>query len=65
MKRMMAVMAVVALGGAWAATKGAAVFTTAEGLKWVDMPGGPLKSAVVEGDAAKGAHHFFLKLPAD
>jgi quercetin dioxygenase-like cupin family protein len=65
MKRIVAVLAVVAaVGVAMAAAKGTAVFSPADGLKWVDMPGGPLKSATVEGDASKGAHHFFLKLPA-
>ena len=33
-------------------------------LKWVDVPGTPAKMATVKGDAAKGPHASFVKLPA-
>jgi quercetin dioxygenase-like cupin family protein len=33
-------------------------------LKWVDVPGTPAKMATVKGDAAKGPHTSFIKLPA-
>ena len=33
-------------------------------LKWVDVPGTPAKMATVKGDAAKGPHASFIKLPA-
>jgi beta-alanine degradation protein BauB len=33
-------------------------------LKWVDVPGTPAKVATVKGDAAKGPHASFMKLPA-
>lgn len=49
-----------AAGGA-----GAAVFMPAAELKWTDVAEFPgLKMAVVQGNPAKGAAHFFLKLPA-
>ena len=33
-------------------------------LKWTDVPDAPVKMATVRGDAAKGAHASFMKLPA-
>jgi len=33
-------------------------------LKWVDVPGTPAKMATVKGDATKGPHASFIKLPA-
>jgi anti-sigma factor ChrR (cupin superfamily) len=33
-------------------------------LKWVDVPDTPAKMATVKGDAAKGPHASFMKLPA-
>jgi len=33
-------------------------------LKWVDVPDTPAKMATVKGDAAKGPHASFIKLPA-
>ncbi len=33
-------------------------------LKWVDVPDTPAKMATVNGDAAKGPHASFFKLPA-
>jgi quercetin dioxygenase-like cupin family protein len=33
-------------------------------LKWVDVPETPVKMATVQGDAAKGPHASFMKLPA-
>src|SRR5262245_52157347 len=48
-----------------AQAKSGAVTTPAADLKWNDIPGFPgLKMAVVQGDPAKGASHFFLKFPA-
>jgi quercetin dioxygenase-like cupin family protein len=32
-------------------------------LKWVDVPDTPAKMATVKGDAAKGPHASFMKLP--
>lgn len=44
---------------------GASVATAAADLKWNDVPDFPgLKMAVVSGDPAKGAAHFFMKFPA-
>jgi len=41
---------------------GASVATAAADLKWNDVPDAPgLKMAVVSGDPAKGAAHFFIK----
>jgi quercetin dioxygenase-like cupin family protein len=48
-----------------AAKKGTATLTPTEELKWTDVAGSPgVQTSVVEGDATKGAHHFFLKFPA-
>ena len=33
-------------------------------LKWADVPDTPAKMATVKGDAAKGPHASFIKLPA-
>jgi len=41
-----------------------ATLVAADELKWVDVPGTPAKMATVKGDAAKGAHASFIKLPA-
>ena len=44
---------------------GTAVFMPAAELKWTDVAEFPgLKMAGVHGDPAKGASHFFIKLPA-
>lgn len=44
---------------------GHAFFTPAGDLKWTDVPDNPgVKTAVVQGDSAKGPHHSFIKLPA-
>ena len=50
---------------AGAAEKGGkAVLMPASELKWTDAAGSPgVKMAVVQGDAAKGPHHSFIKLP--
>lgn len=43
---------------------GASVAIAAADLKWNDVPDFPgLKMAVVSGDPAKGASHFFMKFP--
>jgi quercetin dioxygenase-like cupin family protein len=47
-----------------AAAESKAVLVAAEDLKWVDVPGTPVKMATVKGDSQKGAHAAFLKLPA-
>src|SRR5688572_29150149 len=47
-----------------AAAAGKAVLWAAEDLKWVDVAGFPVKTAVLWGDPAKGAHGAFMKLPA-
>lgn len=55
----------VALAWAEAPAKSAAVMMQASTLTWTDVPGAPgVKISVVEGDATKGPHHFFLKFPA-
>jgi quercetin dioxygenase-like cupin family protein len=42
--------------------KSHAVLTPAADIKWTDVPNAPgVQISVVEGDAAKGAHHFYLK----
>ncbi len=39
-----------------------AVFMEAKNIHWMDIPGSEgLQTATVEGDAAKGAHHAFMK----
>ena len=44
---------------------GKAVFTPASDVPWQDVPAFPgVKMAVVEGDAARGPHHAFLKFAA-
>ena len=43
---------------------GSATMTAAGDLKWVDVPGFPVKTATTWGDAAKGAHGAFHKFPA-
>lgn len=68
MKTFAAVLAVVSLSvsfGAQAAEKAKnAVLTPAADLKWSDTAFPEVKMAVVEGDAAKGAHHAFHKFTA-
>jgi quercetin dioxygenase-like cupin family protein len=50
---------------AQAKATGASVTTAAADLKWNDVASFPgLKMAVVSGDPAKGAAHFFMKFPA-
>lgn len=45
--------------------KGNAVIMPASDIKWTDVPDFPgVKMAVVQGDASKGPHHAFIKLPA-
>ena len=46
-----------------AAAGGHATLTAADELKWVDVPDTPAKMATVKGDAAKGPHASFIKLP--
>jgi quercetin dioxygenase-like cupin family protein len=42
-----------------------ASFVAGSDLKWGDVPDRPgVKLAVAQGDPAKGASHFFIKLPA-
>lgn len=41
-----------------------AALVAVDELKWVDVPNTPVKMATVKGDAAKGAHVTFMKLPA-
>lgn len=44
---------------------GTAMLIPADDIKWVDVPQmAGVKMAVVQGDATKGAHHSFVKLPA-
>lgn len=43
---------------------GKAVLWAAEDLKWVDVPNLPVKTAVLWGDPAKGAHGALHKFPA-
>jgi len=44
---------------------GSAVLIPADDIKWVDVAQFPgVKMAVVQGDANKGPHHAFVKLPA-
>lgn len=67
MKKTFAAILLAAAVTAWAEgpAKSAAVLTPPASLTWADLPGAPgVKTAVVEGDAAKGAHHFYLKFPA-
>src|SRR5262245_51795911 len=40
-----------------------ATLVGADELKWVDVPNTPAKMATVKGNAAKGAHASFIKLP--
>jgi quercetin dioxygenase-like cupin family protein len=47
-----------------AAKPAAAVMMAAGDLKWVDVPGFPVKTAVAWGDPAKGAHGAYHKFPA-
>lgn len=63
--------ALVALATVSAATQSAAQsaaptasVVAAGELKWVDVPDTPAKMATVKGDAAKGPHASFIKLPA-
>jgi anti-sigma factor ChrR (cupin superfamily) len=42
----------------------AASIVAAGELKWTDVPDTPVKMATVKGDAAKGPHASFMKLPA-
>ena len=42
---------------------GNVVLTPAADLKWVDVPGFPVKMAAVQGDPAKGPNHNMQKLP--
>lgn len=59
------VLAVPALALAEAPKPGAkAVMWATEELKWADVPGFPVKTAVLWGDATKGEHGAFMKLPA-
>jgi quercetin dioxygenase-like cupin family protein len=46
-----------------AQSAGKAKLVAAAELKWVDVPDTPAKLATVAGDAAKGAHTSFFKLP--
>ena len=44
---------------------GSAMLIPADDVKWIDAPQFPgVKMAVVQGDASKGPHHAFVKLPA-
>ena len=43
---------------------GKAVLWAAGDLKWVDVPNSPVKTAVLWGDPAKGAHGALHKFPA-
>ena len=63
--------ALVALATVSAATQSAAQSAASTArivaggeLKWVDVPDTPAKMATVKGDAAKGPHASFIKLPA-
>ena len=47
-----------------AAAGGTAVLVGVEELKWVGVPNTPAKMATVKGDAQKGAHATFMRLPA-
>jgi quercetin dioxygenase-like cupin family protein len=53
---------------AYAGSKGkaeSAVFLEAKDVKWNDVPGfAGVHTATVEGDAAKGSHHSFMKFDA-
>jgi mannose-6-phosphate isomerase-like protein (cupin superfamily) len=52
-------------GAAEGKKSGTAVLIPADELKWNDVPNFPgVKMAVVQGDANKGPHHAFIKLPA-
>jgi quercetin dioxygenase-like cupin family protein len=53
----------IPLHAADAAKKGNVVLTPAAELKWVDVPGFPVKMAAVQGDPAKGANHTMQRLP--
>ena len=62
--------ALVALATVSAATQSAAQSAASTArivaggeLKWVDVPETPAKMATVKGDAAKGPHASFIKLP--
>ena len=46
------------------ASVGTATLVAAGDVKWVDVPDTPAKMATVKGDAAKGPHASFIKLPA-
>jgi len=54
----------VALALTLSSTRAAAQVQPVEGLKWADagIPG--VSTAVVQGDMAKGASHFYLRYPA-
>ena len=63
--------ALVALAAVSAATPSAAQSAASSAsvvaageLKWTEVPDTPVKMATVRGDAAKGAHASFMKLPA-
>jgi quercetin dioxygenase-like cupin family protein len=71
MNRTITLAALLSVGGLFLASQARAedkgktapaVMMTPEEVKWVDVPNAPgVQSATVEGDAAKGQHHFFLK----
>src|SRR5687768_14561134 len=67
----LATLAALSLGSAYAEeTKakapmaGKSVLWDAEDLKWTPVPDFPVKTAVLWGDPAKGAHGAFHKFPA-
>ena len=59
----LATVSAAAQAAAQAAAPTASIVTAGE-LKWVDVPDTPAKMATVKGDAAKGPHASFIKLPA-
>ena len=58
----LATVSAAAQAAAQAAVSTASIVAVGE-LKWVDVPDTPAKMATVKGDAAKGPHASFIKLP--
>ena len=58
----LATVSAVAQATAQPALSTASIVAAGE-LKWVDVPDTPAKMATVKGDAAKGPHSSFIKLP--
>jgi quercetin dioxygenase-like cupin family protein len=59
--RIASLAATLALAPAFAWAQGAAIFAPSADLKWVNAGVPGVSTAVVRGDMAKGASHFYLK----